>query len=101
MEKNNFINSSANFILKRLAEVAGIFLTILAILLFFSFLSYSPDDPNFIFDQNAVIKNALGIKGSYISDIFFQSIGLISILIPVSIFFTGINIIIEKNFIIL
>ena len=101
MEKNNFINSSANFILKRLAEVAGIFLTILAILLFFSFLSYSPDDPNFIFDQNAVIKNALGIKGSYISDIFFQSIGLISILIPVSIFFTGINIIIKKNFIIL
>ena len=32
-------------------------------------------------------------------DIFYQSIGLISILIPFTIFFTGINILINKSFI--
>ena len=38
-----------------------------------------------------MIKNLLGYRGSYISDLFFQSVGLISFLISFTIFFTGIN----------
>ena len=77
-------------------------LVILSILLIIALLSYSPEDPNFIFSENTKkIKNLLGTRGSYISDVFFQSIGLISILIPFSIFFTGLNIFKEKKFLII
>ena len=44
------------------------------------------------FPENTEIKKLLGFQGSYISDLFFQSIGLISYLIPLTLIFTGINI---------
>ena len=59
--------------------------------------SYSPDDPNFIFSENTKIKNLLGFQGSYISDLFFQSVGLISYLISFTLIFTGINIFKNKD----
>ena len=94
--------NTGNFIIKKLAELIGILLVILSILLIIALLSYSPEDPNFIFSDNTKkIKNLLGARGSYISDVFFQSIGLISILIPFSIFFTGLNIFKEKKFLII
>ena len=96
-----FFDKVTNFTLKRLSELIGLFLLILAVLLLASLISYSPEDPNFIFSDNTEIKNFLGFKGSYISDIFYQSIGLISLLIPISIFFTGINIFKKKNILIL
>ena len=43
-------------------------------------------------------KNWLGFKGSYISDLFFQSIGLISFLFSFTLIFTGINIFSNKDF---
>ena len=95
----NYINKIANFILKRLAELTGLFLIVMSILLLVSLASYSPEDPNFIFPENKEIKNLLGLKGSYISDIFFQSIGLISLLIPFSLFFTGLSVTINKRLI--
>ena len=70
-----------NFTLNRLAEILGIIITLVGISLFISLFSYSPDDPNFIFPQNAEIKNLLGFHGSFVSDLFFQSIGLIAYLI--------------------
>jgi len=39
----------------------------------------------------------LGFRGSFVSDLFFQSIGLISILISITLFITGINIIRTKK----
>ena len=66
--------------------------------MFISLLSYSPEDPNFIFPENTEIKNLLGFRGSYISDIFFQSIGLISYLVSLTLISTGINITIRKDF---
>ena len=72
----------------------------LGLLLLISLLSYSPEDPNFIFTEKKEIQNILGFKGSIISD-FFQSIGLISILVAVTIFITGINVIKNKKTIIL
>ena len=70
----NYINKIGDFIIKRLAELIGIFLIVTSILLFISLISYSPEDPNFIFPENQEIKNFLGFRGSFIADIFFQSI---------------------------
>ncbi len=96
-----FINKIGSFCIKRLAELLGLILITTSILLFLSLLSYSPEDPNFIFPENTIVKNIMGSKGSYISDLFFQSFGLISILVPVTYFFTGINIFISKTFLII
>ena len=93
----NYINKINDFIIKRLAELIGIFLIIASILLFICLISYSPEDPNFIFPESKDIKNLLGFRGSFIADIFFQSIGIISLLIPVSLFFTGLSVTINKK----
>ncbi len=98
---NEFINKIGSFCIKRLAELIGISLITISILLLISLLSYSPEDPNFIFPENTVVKNLLGPKGSYVSDLLFQSFGLIAILIPITYFFTGINILISKTFLII
>ena len=97
----NYINKISDFIIKRLAELVGIFLVASSILLFISLISYSPEDPNFIFPENQNIKNILGFRGSFIADIFFQSIGIISLLIPFSLLFTGLTITINKKLIII
>jgi len=97
MEIKKILKNTSNFFIKRFIEVFGFFISILSILLLLSLLSYSPEDPNFIFPGNTEIKNILGFKGSFISDLFFQSIGLISILIPITLFITGINIMRTKK----
>ena len=91
-------NLIINFILKRLTEVLGIVLSLAGVLLFASLLTYSPEDPNFIFPNNTEIKNILGFQGSFLSDLFFQSIGLISYLFSITLIITGVNILIEKEF---
>ena len=65
----NYINKIGDFIIKRLAELVGVFLVVVSILLFVSLISYSPEDPNFIFPESTEIKNLLGSKGSFTSDI--------------------------------
>ncbi len=97
----NYINKIGDFIIKRLAELIGIFLIVTSILLFISLISYSPEDPNFIFPENQEIKNFLGFRGSFVADIFFQSIGIISLLIPFSLLFTGLSITINKKLIVI
>ncbi|MDA9682723.1 DNA translocase FtsK [Candidatus Pelagibacter sp.] len=97
----NYINKIGDFIIKRLAELLGIFLIVTSILLLMSLISYSPEDPNFIFPENQKIKNFLGFRGSFVADIFFQSIGIISLLIPFSLFFTGLSITINKKLIVI
>ncbi len=85
-------NLLINFAFRRLTEIFGIIIFIGGILLLLALLTYSPDDPNFIFPENTKINNFLGIKGSFISDLFFQSIGLISYLFSFTLIMTGINI---------
>ena len=85
------------FIAKRLAEIFGFLILLAGFLLLISLISYSAEDPNFIFTENTDIKNLLGIKGSYVSDFFFQSIGLISYLFSITLVITGINIIFKKD----
>ena len=97
MNIRDILNKSFDFTFKRLAELIGFVFIIASILFFGSLISYSPEDPNFIFPDNAQINNLLGERGSYVSDLFYQSIGLISILIPFSIFFTGLNVVKKKS----
>ena len=97
MKTKKILENTLNFLIKRLIEVFGLFISILSVLLLIALLSYSPEDPNFIFPDNTEIKNILGSKGSFVSDLFFQSIGLISILTSITLFITGNNIIRTKK----
>ena len=98
MDIKKTANLLINFTLKRLAEIFGIIIFVAGTLLLFALFSYSPEDPNFIFPSDTKIKNLLGFHGSFISDIFFQSFGLIAYLISISFIITGINIFRLKEF---
>ncbi len=87
-----------NFIIKRLTEILGIIVFSSGCLLFAALITYSPEDPNFIFPDNTEIKNILGFYGSFVSDLFFQSVGLVAYLISLTFIFTGINIVKDKEF---
>ncbi|MBD1134413.1 DNA translocase FtsK [Pelagibacterales bacterium SAG-MED48] len=87
-----------NFAIKRLAEILGLTIFIAGIMLLLALASYSPEDPNFIFTSGTKIKNLLGFNGSFISDLFFQSIGLIAYLLSFTFIITGFNIFKEKEF---
>ena len=98
---NEYVNKIAVFCIKRIAEFVGLFIISISIFLIISLATYSPEDPNFIFPESTVIENLMGSKGSFISDLLFQSFGLIAILIPFTFFFTGIKIFLSKKFLII
>ena len=87
-----------NFAIKRLAEIFGILISLTGVMLFLALVTYSPNYPNFIFSQNTKIENLMGFQGSFISDLFFQSVGLMAYLIPFTLLITGINILKTKDF---
>ena len=97
MDIKKLTNSVLFFTINRLIEIIGIIIFGLGFLLLVSLVSYSPSDPNFIFPKDTEIKNILGFQGSYISDLFIQSVGLIAFLIPISYIFTGLNIFRKKE----
>ncbi len=98
MNIKKIANITFTFVVKRLIEISGAIFSILGILLLISLISYSPNDPNFIFPENTKIENLIGFRGSYVADLFFQSIGLISYLVPLTLIFTGISIFRKKEF---
>ncbi len=98
MNIKKIANSLLNFAIKRLAEIFGILISLTGAMLFLALITYSPNDPNFIFPENTKIENLMGFQGSFVSDLFFQSVGLISYLIPFTLLFTGINILNTKDF---
>ena len=87
-----------NFAITRLAEIFGILVSLTGLMLFLSLITYSPNDPNFIFPENTKIENLMGFQGSFISDLFFQSVGIMAYLIPLTFLVTGINILRSKDF---
>ena len=97
MKIKKLANNTINFVINRVIEITGISIVILGIFLLVSLISFSPDDPNFIFPKNTIIKNILGFRGSFSADLFFQSFGLISLLVPFSLSFTGLNIFLNKK----
>lgn len=97
MEFKKLANNTINFGINRIIETAGIGFVIIGLLLLVSLVTFSPDDPNFIFPDNTEIKNLLGFNGSYTADLFFQTFGLIALLIPFTLIFSGINIVLNKK----
>ena len=97
MDIKKLTNLIIIFTINRLIEIIGIIVILIGFLLLIALISYSPSDPNFIFPENTQIENLLGFRGSYVSDLFFQSVGFIAYLIPLSYIFTGINIFRKKE----
>ena len=91
-------NLFINFTIRRLAEIFGLIVFSAGALILLALFTYSPEDPNFIFPDNTEIKNILGFQGSFISDLLFQSLGLISYLFSFTLIVTGVNIIRSKDF---
>ena len=86
-----------SFLRKRLIESLGTLLIFTGIFLLAIIISYSPDDPNFIYTpENVEINNIGGFYGSVISDFFLQSLGLISILFVINLLSWGLSLINEK-----
>tara|TARA_Y100000590_G_scaffold62876_1_gene67350 strand:- start:629 stop:2749 length:2121 start_codon:yes stop_codon:yes gene_type:complete len=86
-----------NFIKNRLIECLGVVLVLISFFLFASIISYSPSDPNFIYEsENTEIKNIMGFYGSVTSDFLLQSLGLISFLLFFNFFYWGTKLISEK-----
>ena len=95
--KSQILTKINNFTKKRLIEFSGILLVLFSFFVFASIITYSPDDPNFIYSpETTQIKNIGGFYGSVISDLLLQSIGLISILLSINFFYWGLKIISEK-----
>ena len=101
MDIKKTANLFVNFTIRRLAEIFGLIIFSTGILILLALLTYSPEDPNFIFPDNTEIKNILGFKGSFVSDLFFQSLGLVSYLFSLTLVATGVNIFRSKDFFLL
>ena len=97
MEFKKLANNAINFGVNRVIEIIGVAILAVGILLLASLITFSPDDPNFIFPSDIQIKNILGFHGSFTADIFFQSFGIIALLIPFSLMLSGVNIILSKK----
>ena len=97
MKLKKIANNAINFSINRVIEIIGVTILVTGILLLASLITFSPDDPNFIFPDNTEIKNILGFHGSFVADIFFQSFGMISLLIPLSLIMSGANIVVNKK----
>ena len=101
MKLKKLANNIINFSIDRVIEIFGVGVIIIGILLLASLISFSPDDPNFIFPDNTDIKNVLGFRGSFTADIIFQSFGVIALLIPFSLIMCGLNIFLNKKILLL
>ena len=87
-----------NFLKKRLIEFFGLIIILIGFFILASIISYSPEDPNFIYNpENTDIKNIGGFYGSVISDFLLQSIGLISFLLAINFLSWGLKLFVEKK----
>ena len=90
-------NNTINFGVNRVIEIVGISVVFAGLFLLASLITFSPEDPNFIFPRDTDIKNIFGFRGSFTADIFFQTFGIIALLIPFSLIISGVSIIINKK----
>jgi len=97
MKLKKLANNAIDFGINRVIEIIGAAILVAAIFLLTSLITFSPDDPNFIFPINTEIKNVLGFRGSFTADIFFQSFGMIALLIPFSFIVSAVNIFLNKK----
>ena len=82
---------------KRIIEIVGLLIVTLSVFLLLSLSTYNLEDPNFIFSGNTEIHNLFGFYGSFVSDLFLQSVGIVSFLFCLTIFTTGILVVKSKK----
>tara|TARA_B100001123_G_scaffold252400_1_gene281593 strand:+ start:356 stop:2458 length:2103 start_codon:yes stop_codon:yes gene_type:complete len=87
----------SSFFNKRIIEIVGLSIILLSVFLLLSLVTYNPEDQYFSSQQNAEINNLLGSYGSFTSDLILQSFGIISFLLCITIFFTGIFVVKDKK----
>ena len=81
-----------DFVKNRTIELSGLLLISIAMLLFISFLSYSPADPTYVLGGEKIkINNLLGVYGGLIADFLLQSFGLSSFLVLITLSIWGGN----------
>jgi len=86
------------FLNRRIIELAGVVFITASVFLFLSITTYSPNDPNFLYTpENAIIKNLMGSKGSFVSDFLLQAIGLVSFLFITNFLVWGLSLTIKKS----
>ena len=95
------IQNISNFLFDRLVQLIGIVLTFLSIFVLLALFTYSAEDPNFVFSNNNEINNIFGFQGSVVSDFLLQTMGLVSFLFSITLFITGINVVIKKRLVII
>tara|TARA_A100001011_G_scaffold271062_1_gene280303 strand:+ start:1898 stop:3982 length:2085 start_codon:yes stop_codon:yes gene_type:complete len=94
----NFLNSLTNFLKKRTFELLGLSLIFLSLGMIISFITYSPEDPSFIYLSNQEnVSNVLGLYGSSVSDFLLQSFGIISFLFTVTLICWGYRLLVDKG----
>src|SRR5262249_41532765 len=65
-------------------EFFGVLVSVTALLIFISLLSYAPRDPSLNTSARAIeTQNRVGIVGAYLADILLQGFGLASYLLPI------------------
>ncbi len=95
------IQNISNFLFDRLVQLIGIVLTFLSIFVLLALFTYSAEDPNFVFSNNNEINNIFGFQGSVVSDFLLQTMGLVSFLFSITLFITGVNVVIKKRLVII
>ena len=87
-----------NFLKKRTIELIGLSLILIALAFVASFLSYTPNDPTFMYGSElGNIRNLLGVYGGIVSDFLLQSFGLTSFLILITVMSWGVRLIVKKQ----
>ena len=81
-------------------EIVGVLLLGSAIFLLISFLSYNLNDPSFNHYINGAkeVKNLGGTVGSYLSDIFFRTLGFTSYILPITFLIITLKLFITEEF---
>ncbi len=97
MKFEQFLIKTRDFLIKRVTELISLMLMISSFSILISLFTYSPNDPNFIIDNTSEIQNFLGYRGSVVSDFLFQSVGLVAYLVPFTLFFSSLNMLIYKK----
>ena len=81
-------DTAGEFLRRRLAEITGVALIAAAAAMVAALASYHADDPSLNAALPAKLalhpRNLLGLPGSYFSDIFIQTLGLASYLLPLA-----------------
>ncbi|MFM7344107.1 MAG: DNA translocase FtsK 4TM domain-containing protein [Tagaea sp.] len=82
VSSNLFPEGAGVFVRRRLAELIGAALVVLAGLIGAALVTYSPDDPSLSHATDARPANLLGYAGAASADLLLQTLGLASALIP-------------------